>query len=235
MVEETILFTIRTVAKYVLKNEAEFIERVRESSAIRQKETVKETRKKITKAEKRQGELVAVVKKLLEANATGRIPDSHFDKMFTEYADEQDTLERQIAEWKKQVEDFEYDGTRADKFIELVKSYTQFTELTTQMLNEFIDKVIIHEREDKSRKTPRKIEIYLRFIGSFSAPIDESDLAEELTPEQLEKIERQRLRRNEICRNYRERKKASLAAEKAAAENPEPDSEELPTNPIPAA
>jgi len=175
------------------------------------------------------------VKKLLEANATGRIPDSHFDKMFTEYADEQDTLERQIAEWKKQVADFEYDGTRADKFIELVKSYTQFTELTTQMLNEFIDKVVIHEREDKSRKTPRKIEIYLRFIGSFSAPIDESDSVEELTPEQLEKIERQRLRRNEICRNYRERKKASLATENPAAENPEPDLEELPANPISAA
>jgi hypothetical protein len=178
-VEEAILFTIKTVAKYVLKNEADFVERVRESSVIRQKESVKEARKKIAKAEKRLLELVAIVKKLLEANATGRIPDSHFDKMFTEYADEQDILDKNIAEWKKQVEDFDNDGTRADKFIELVKSHTQFNELSTQMLNEFVDKVYIHEREGKSRSTPRKLDIHLRFVGNINIPIDESDLADE--------------------------------------------------------
>ncbi|MCL2050746.1 MAG: recombinase family protein [Lachnospiraceae bacterium] len=219
LVEEAILFTIKTVAKYVLKNEADFIERVRESSVIRQRESVKETRKKITKAEKRQGELIAVVKKLLEANATGRIPDSHFDKMFTEYADEQESLDKNIAEWKKQVADFDNDGTRADKFIELVKSYTEFTELSTQMLNEFIDKVYIHERDKTSRRAPRKLDIYLNFIGNISIPIDESDLVEELSAEELEKLERQRQRANERCRAYRARKKERIAAEKAVAEN----------------
>ena len=235
LVEEAILFTIKTVAKYVLKNESEFVERVRESSVIRQRESVKETRKKISKAEKRQAELVAVVKKLLEANATGRIPDSHFDKMFAEYADEQESLDGHIIEWRKQIEEFDNDGTRADKFIELVKSYTQFNELSTQMLNEFVDNVIIHEREGPSRSTPRKMDIYLRFVGNISIPIDESDFVEELTAEELEKIERQRQRRNEICRNYRERKKARLAEEKAAAEKQRPYSEESPAKPKPAA
>ena len=155
--------------------------------------------------------------------------------MFSEYADEQDALDKNIAEWKKQVADFDNDGTRAEKFIDLVKSYTQFNELTTQMLNEFVDKVYIYERDKTSRRTPRKMDIYLNFIGNISVPIDESDLEEELTPEQLEEIERRRLRRNEICRNHRERKKARLAAEKAAAENPEPVSEEPTTNPNPAA
>jgi len=218
LVEEVILFTIKTVAKYVLKNEAEFTERVRESSAIRQRETAKETRKKITKAEKRQNELIAVVKKLLEANVTGRIPDSHFDKMFAEYADEQDALDKQITEWKKQLADFENDGTRADKFIELVKSYTKFDELSTQMLNEFVDKVYIHERDKTSRNAPRKMDIHLNFIGNIDIPIDENELPEEPTAKELEKLERQRERERERCRNYRARKKARLAAEKLAAE-----------------
>jgi len=234
LVEESILFTIQTVAKYVLANEAEFAERVRESSVIRQRESVKETRKKINKAEKRQSELVAVVKKLLEANATGRIPDSHFDKMFAEYADEQDTLDKNIAVWRKQVEDFENDGTRADKFIELVKSHTQFNELSTQMLNEFVDKVIIHERDKSYKYAPRKMDIYLRFVGNIAVPVDESVLSEELSAEELEKIERQRERRREISRNFRERKKAKLAAE-AAAVNQEPGAEEPLANPKPAA
>jgi len=228
LVEEAILFTIKTVAKYVLKNESAFVERVRESSAIRQKESVKDTRKKINKAEKRQRELIAVVKKLLEANATGRIPDSHFDKMFTEYADEQDTLDKNIAEWRKNVSEFETDGTRADKFIELVKDYTQFNELSTQMLNEFVDKVFIYERDGKSRNAPRKMDIYLRFIGNIVIPIDESDLAEELSAEELAKIELRRQRQNERCRAYRKRKKAQLAKQKSA-------DEESPKDPTPAA
>jgi hypothetical protein len=217
LVEEAILFTIRTVAKYVLSNEAEFVERVRESSAIKQRETAKEARKKIAKAEKRQNELVAIVKKLLEANATGRIPDSHFDKMFAEYASEQDALERQIAEWRGQIEAFDSDGIRADKFIEIVKSYTRFDTLTTQMLNEFVDKVLIHERDKTSRDTPRKMDVYLNFIGAFSAPVDESELPEELSAEELAKREQQKERRREISRNYRARKKARIAAEQEAA------------------
>jgi hypothetical protein len=222
LVEETILFTIRTVARYVLANEADFVKRLRESSAIKQRESAKDTRKKIAKAEKRQNELVAVVKKLLEANATGRIPDSHFDKMFAEYADEQDSLDKQISEWKNQIADFESDGTRADKFLELVRRYTRFDVLSNQMLNELVDKVLIHERDKSSPKAPRKIEVYLNFIGSFSAPVEYTDLPEEPSAEELEKRERQRLRRIEIQRNYRARKKARIAAEKesAAQQNP---------------
>jgi hypothetical protein len=217
LVEEVILFTIKTVAKYVLSNEADFIERVRESSAITQKESVKDSRKKISKAEKRQGELAAIVKKLLEANATGRIPDSHFDKMFAEYADEQEALDKQIDGWKKQVEDYNNDGTRADRFIELVRGYTSFDELSTQMLNEFVDKVLIHERDKASRRAPRKMDIYLRFVGNITIPIDEIEVSEELSAEELEKRERRRQRANERCREYRARKKERLAAEKAAA------------------
>jgi hypothetical protein len=135
-----------------------------------------------------------------------------------------DALDKQIAEWKKQVADFDNDGIRADKFIELVKGYTQFNELSTQMVNEFVDKVYIHERDKTSRTAPRKMDIYLNFVGNISVPIDEGDL-EEPTPEELEKLERQRQRANERCRAYRARKKERLAAEKAAVEagkNPNP-------------
>ena len=80
-----------------------------------------------------------------------------------------------------------------------------------------MDRIYIHEREGKSRNIPRKMDIHLRFVGNISIPIDESDLQDEPTAEELAKIEQRRIRANERCRAYREKKKAKLAEEKAAA------------------
>jgi hypothetical protein len=78
------------------------------------------------------------------------------------------------------------------------------------------------------------MEVYLNFIGNISVPIGESDLEEELTPAELEKIERKRQRANERCRAYRERKKQRQAAEKIVVENTE-NSKSAAENPNPAA
>ncbi|GHV12721.1 recombinase [Clostridia bacterium] len=215
VLEELILTTIREVCDFARDSEDEFVKKIREISATRQKSIVTENRKKITKAEKRQTELMSVVKKLLEANATGRIPDSHFDKMFAEYADEQEQLERSIAEWRTEIEDYEADSLKADGFIELVRRYTNFDELTTQMLNEFVDKIYIHEADKSSGKRVQQVDIHLTFIGHFIAPKEEIPL----TPEQIEaerKEDERRANRREITRRYREKKKAKIAAEAAA-------------------
>ena len=84
--------TPKTVSKHARENESGFVEKVRTAYNAKAASTIKEYKKQITKAEKRQDELDNIVKKLLEANAADRIPDSHFDKMFAGYANEQDDL-----------------------------------------------------------------------------------------------------------------------------------------------
>ena len=124
-------------------NEKEFIERVREASDQNQEKTVKECKQKINKAQKRHKELDGLVKKLYEGNATGKIPDKHFTRLLAEYDEEQTGLETSIAEWQRQIENWNADKLKTDQFIQLVKRYTDFSELTTPMLNEFIEKVIV--------------------------------------------------------------------------------------------
>jgi len=213
VVEEIILHTIRSVSEYVRSSEAEFAEKIREVSVLQQSTAVKDNRKKIAKAQRRQEELMQIVKKLLEANATGRIPDSHFDKMFAEYADEQDTLDKSIAEWTQQIDEYEADELKADRFIALARRYTDFDELTTTMVNEFIDRVEIYEPDRSSGKRTQRVDVYLKFIGNFTAPVEEKVL----TQEQIEaerKLEKKRADSRERQRRYRER----LAAKKAASE-----------------
>ncbi len=148
-IEAAILAVIQRVSRYVRHNEKEFTERVREASDQNQEKTVKECKQKISKAQKRHKELDRLVKKLYEGNATGKIPDKHFTRLLAEYDEEQTGLETSIAEWQRQIENWNADRLKTDQFIRLVKRYTDFSELTTPTLNEFIEKVIVHEGEGR--------------------------------------------------------------------------------------
>lgn len=127
--EAAILSTIQRVSWYVRNNEAEFIERVREASDLRQEEAVKDSKTQLAKAKRRHKELDGLVKKLYEANATGKLPDKHFTRLLAEYDEEQAALEASMTEWQEQIENWNADKLKTEKFIELVKRYTDFPSL----------------------------------------------------------------------------------------------------------
>jgi hypothetical protein len=78
------------------------------------------------------------------------------------------------------IEQFDNDGLRADKFLELANRYTAFDELTAPILHEFIDKVIVHEADRSSGKREQQVDIYLNYIGQFAVPHEaEPDTAED--------------------------------------------------------
>ena len=183
--EAAILAAIQRVSWYVRHNEAEFIERVRKATDQHQENAVKEYRQKVSKAQRRYKELDRLVKKLYEGNATGKIPDKHFTRLLAEYDEEQTGLEAAIAQWQEAIESWNADRLKTDKFIELVSRYTDFSELTTPMLNEFIEKVVVHEGEGRGNSRRQRIDIYLNFIGAFEVP------AHIVTPMEAEEQRRQ--------------------------------------------
>ena len=184
-IEAAILAAIQRVSWYVRHNEAEFAERVREASGRHQEQAVKVYRQKVNKAQRRHKELDGLIKKLYEGNATGKIPDRHFTRLLAEYDEEQSTLEASIAQWQGQIENWNADALKTDQFIQLVSRYTDFSELTTPMLNEFIEKVVVHEGEGRGNSRRQRIDIYLNFIGAFEVP------AHIVTPMEIEEQRRQ--------------------------------------------
>lgn len=170
VVENLILEAIRRVSEYVRENETEFIERVREKSELQQETAVKESRRKLTKSKRRREEISGLIKKLYEAYATGKIPENHFSELLTGYDTEQAELDKQITELQAAVDSYNTDSVRADKFIELVKRHTEFTEFSASLLNEFVEKVIVHEATKKDGVREQEVEIYLNFIGRFDLP-----------------------------------------------------------------
>lgn len=182
-VQELVLNTIRTVSTFAISNQEEFAEKVCAASQIKQKEAAKETKRRLSKDKKRIAELDNIIKKLYESFAVGRITDERFDTLLAEYEAEQKTLQASVAEAEQRVSSFEEDTVRVEQFMELARKYTDFSELTTMMINEFIDKIIVHAPEKVDGDRVQEVEIYLKFIGHFELP------APELTEEEIQRQE----------------------------------------------
>lgn len=160
---------------------------MRAASQLRQEEAAKDTKRKLNKDRKRIAELDTIIKKLYESFAVGRISEERFDALLKEYEDEQKSLTSSVSEMETQVSSYEEDTARAEQFLLLAKKYTDFSELTTQILNEFIEKIIVHAPEKVDGDRVQEIEIYLKFIGHFELPAPELTAEEEKRQEQLKR------------------------------------------------
>ena len=210
VVRKLVLETIKAVSDYVITNEEEFINRIYSSSRDKQKESIKFLKRKIAQDTKRVNELNMLMKKLYEDNISGKLSDKRFEFMLSEFENEQDTLEISMENAKAEIEKYESDTVRADKFIELVKRYTDFSELTTPMLNEFVEKILVHEADYSSGERVQEVEIYLNFIGKFELPVKEPT-AEEIA--EHEKLKARRAKKAEYNRRYMEKRRKRIVGE----------------------
>ena len=218
-VEKLILTAIREVSTYVREDEKEFIRIVRDAASAGQEQTAREQKKRLHKVEKRIVELDELIKKLYEGNAIGKIPDKHFNRLLVEYDTEQSALEQEAAGLKEGITAQAEDGMRAQRFVSLVRRYTSFDELTAPMLNEFIEKVVVHEADKSTGDRRQKVDIYFNFIGCFVPPKPEVILtAEEEAKAQkaLAARNREREQNSLRMRRVREAQRAAKVAEKVS-------------------
>ena len=121
---------------------------------------------------------------------------------------EQEALEESIAKDQAELDAFEADTTRVDQFLALTKKYTDFSVLTTPMILEFVDKIVVHAPDRSSGERMQEVDIYLKFIGKFDVPLPEP------TPEELaeqERLRKKREKQREYSRRSREKKKRAEA------------------------
>lgn len=215
VLRELALDAIKSVSGFVKTNEAEFIKQVRETSAVKQDEAAKSHKKRIAKEQKRVVELNTIIKKLYEDSTTGKLTDKRFELLSADYEREQAELEQSIEALQAELDSFNADSVKADKFIELVKKYTDFSELTPTMIHEFIEKIVVHEADKSSGERQQQVDIYLNFIGKFDVPMPEPT-AEEIEAE--EKAFRKREQRREAQRRYAAKQKQKEQEQEEAAQ-----------------
>ena len=221
---------LQAISDFAKSDRAAFIREVQEAQASQQDSDIKKKKRRLSAAQKRAGELERLVCKIYEDNALGRLPDARYAALDAQYAKEQEALAAEIAELEKAVSSYDQGKKSAEKFIALIDKYQGFGNMTNTMLNEFVEKILVHERDRKgSIETTQAVEVYFNFVGKYIPPAFRDV---ELTPEEqeaLRKKEELKDRRHQAYlrrkasgwqRQYEERtkaaKKAKIDAKKAA-------------------
>ncbi|WP_317414496.1 recombinase family protein [Holdemanella porci] len=196
--------TLRAIAEYSRNDRKEFIHTVQETQVAQQSADISKKRRRLAAAQKRAGELEKLICKIYEDNALGKLPNARYRALDAQYAKEQDALEIEIAELEKAVTGYEQSQKSAEKFIALIDKYENFDTLTNTMLNEFVEKILVHERARKgSQDTTQEIEIYFNFLGRYIPP---SLQPVPLTPEEQEELLKKEERKDRLHQNYLKRK-----------------------------
>ena len=95
----------------------------------------------------------------------GRLNPERFGKLSTQYGEERNQVRQVIGELQSLIDDGEQETHDLRQFLKSVRKYTDREELTAEMLNELVDKIIVHIPGKSSGHRRQKIEIYYKAAG----------------------------------------------------------------------
>ena len=152
----------------VLQDEDKLLKRLLNAGDKERHAAKKRQAAELKQAEKRKTEVDALFSKMYEDWSAGRITEYNFNMLSGKYQKEQEELDTKIGQLHEAVETAAQAAVDTEKWIGLMKQYANPTELTTELLNTLIEKILVHEAakgEDGSRE--QEVEIFYRFIGKI--------------------------------------------------------------------
>ena len=167
VVERIVLENLKEVIQYVSNYEDEFVRMIMDSDMRQRNRELSQKKKRLAEIQKRIGELDTIFQRIYEDNIIGKLSDERFMKMSKRYEDEQHTLQTEADEIQSELQQEEKKSVDVKRFLAIVKKYTDLTELTPEILREFIDKIIVHAPDKSSGRRLQEIEIIYNHIGEF--------------------------------------------------------------------
>ena len=167
VVERIVLENLKEVIQYVSNYEDEFVQMIMDSDMRQRNRELAQKKKRLAETQKRIGELDTIFQRIYEDNIIGKLSDERFMKMSKGYEDEQHTLQTEANEIQSELQQEEKKSVDVKRFLAIVKKYTDLTELTPEILREFIDKIIVHAPDKSSGRRLQEIEIIYNHIGEF--------------------------------------------------------------------
>ena len=170
---QLVLKQLQHFLSYLQQFERVFIKRQIDTTLSERRFEISAKQKQIEKDEKRIKELDRLFRKIYEDNVNGKLSDERFYKLSDGYETEQKELEQEIEKLTAEVSQTDMEITNVSKLIAVTKKYTRIDELTPEILNAFVDKIVVHEREKKDGKRTQAVDIYYSYVGIVDIPTDE--------------------------------------------------------------
>ena len=163
-----VLERIRYWSEQAELGEEKLLKRLIEAEADEQSNSKNKQTSALAKYEKRKAEIDRLFVRLYDDWASGKITEYNFNTLTTKYQTEQEELDKKIQAIRAELEAEKELKNNAEKWINLIRKYVHPTELTAELLNALIEKIVVHEatkRPDGTRE--QEIEIFYRFIGKI--------------------------------------------------------------------
>ena len=176
VLQNLVLENIQKIISYMKNYEDLFIKEQLAKSTQDEIKKISKNKKELEKAKNRIIEIDNLFMHIYEDNVSGKITDDRFRNLSYNYDKEQKELKLKIEQLSKDIENTEKKDTDITKFISNVKKYTEITELSAEILNELIEKIVIHQQEKVNGKKVQEIDIYYRGVGIISFPVSTDDI-----------------------------------------------------------
>ena len=196
---------LKAIAEQANLDRNAFMKLVQEEQANQLSDEANKAKSRIEVAKKRAEELEVLLCRIYEDNVLGKLPDDRYTTLNMQYTKEKYAISDEVRSLEAIIADENAHRNSSQRFIGLIDKYENYDTLTTTMINEFIEKVVVHERDRKgSADTTQEVEIYFNFIGRY-VPMNFNE-AVELTPEEQAELKKREERKDRLHRNYLKRK-----------------------------
>ena len=168
--DQIVLQDIRKVCAYIKQYEQEFVEEFRKCSVKESARLQLMGKSELKKAENRLSEIERIIVKLYEEKVCGRMPEERFELLAKNYETEQAELKQKTEALKASLAAKEERDGSLEKFVSLVRSYTEVQNLTPEILNSFIDKIYIGKPERIDGQRVQEVKIIYKLVGAVNIP-----------------------------------------------------------------
>ena len=176
VVEQIVLESMQRILLNVQVFEKEFARKQMDCYTEDKKKQLATKHRELSKAKKRIAEIDALIQKIYEDNASGKLSDERYATLSLSYEEEQKTLKAAVPEMQAYLE-AETDKTESlQRFIQKVKQITELKALTPELIHEFVDKIVVYAPRYLDGKRVQLLDIYYSGVG----------ILHELTPEEME-------------------------------------------------
>ena len=174
-IEKIVLADILAKARYVIENEEEA-----RQEFLRRKETegtkhLDDARQQLAKCQSRLAELKMMTQKVYQDKLLGKVPEDLCLETLGQFRAEEAELTEKVKSLTATLEQDSKARDDIEEFICRLKQYADAPELTREMCVDLIEYVVIGDRP-KEKSTPRRIQIYYKFLDNGLADGKKSEL-----------------------------------------------------------
>lgn len=167
VLEELVLRDLQQLISAIHFDEKQLLEKLKSRFDMQETKKQDSFRKQLSRFKKRSKELDTIIQKLYEKQLLDEISDERFRKLTDSYESEQVELNQQIVKLQEVLISQTESKENVDKFMQTIRRYTNLETLTTQLVNELIDKIIVQQPTGRGKNRQVTIELHYRFIGEL--------------------------------------------------------------------